>query len=231
MCEDEDATHGEFKTTAAQRRAATNYRARNREQVNAAARERMARRRAAIAADPEQAALQRARVKVTNRRYRETHSREILAHDTQRRASKFIRRHGKEAWLDREKERRQRLEEILEQQELAEIEARALKIEKEEKERKQRQRKVLEGQKDARRQGRAALMQEIREEDDERALAAAPDSGMLETTIGNSNRKLGAGERQMSLMDTFILSESRRRGITIPADVRAQLSVSAQAQL
>ncbi|KAF7305858.1 CxC2 domain-containing protein [Mycena chlorophos] len=219
--EETGATLTAYKTTEAQRRAASNYRSRNREQVNKASRERMARYAyfqwetlqwyltTTTTTDFAQPSLQIPSKPTCIDRESKLPT-DAIAANTPKMSEAKMPNGEQNAWLEREKERRKKLEDMLEQEELRQIEARMLAQEKEEKELREKKR----------RRGRSLLMQEIYEEDEERALAARADTGMLETTTARG--VLAATQRQRSLLDSFVVSESRRLGLEIPADISAQ---------
>ncbi|KAJ7052985.1 hypothetical protein C8F01DRAFT_1090068 [Mycena amicta] len=99
-------------TILARRAASARYREKNKEEVRAKARERMARRRAETASDRESAEESRRQARERSRLYRERHAAEIAERKREARARAFIQRHGTDAWVSREAQRHVRRAEI-----------------------------------------------------------------------------------------------------------------------
>ncbi|KAK7055628.1 hypothetical protein R3P38DRAFT_3170302 [Favolaschia claudopus] len=90
------------KSSVAQLNAAARYREKNKSALQAKARERMARRRALVAdlPDEERQALRR-NARASDARYRRRHASTLASRQTDRRAMRYISKHGCDAWLRR----------------------------------------------------------------------------------------------------------------------------------
>ncbi|KAK6992525.1 hypothetical protein R3P38DRAFT_3225594 [Favolaschia claudopus] len=96
--------------TPAQLAAMARYRDRHQSTLREKARERMARRRALLADDPQDQVQYRERARAADARYRDAQAGRLSSRQVDRRAMSYIQKYGTEAWLGREERRRKFVE-------------------------------------------------------------------------------------------------------------------------
>ncbi|KAK7023750.1 hypothetical protein R3P38DRAFT_3187803 [Favolaschia claudopus] len=87
--------------TPAQLAAMARYRVKNQAALREKARERMARRRALLAENPEDRAQYRERARAADARYREGKAGRLRSRQVDRRAMAYIEKYGPNSWLER----------------------------------------------------------------------------------------------------------------------------------
>ncbi|KAK7012311.1 hypothetical protein R3P38DRAFT_3210170 [Favolaschia claudopus] len=96
------------KSTPAQLEAAARYRERNKSQLQAKARDRMALHRKNVKDNPNKLEEYQARARRADARYRERHGERVYCRQADKRATAFVKKYGAEVWLKRNRKSMQR---------------------------------------------------------------------------------------------------------------------------